>query len=82
MGLDPRPPEPDPLPPPCGRHKWMDPIRNSKNLQLDLPQLAYQYLIMMTILNILMMILKAMVLTRLMTTLMAVILMRTVVTIL
>src|SRR6218665_3714228 len=21
-----RPPEPDPLPPPCGRHKWMAPI--------------------------------------------------------
>ena len=31
MGLDPpppvhmRPPEPDPLPPPCRRHKWMAP---------------------------------------------------------
>ena|SRR6218665_2831601 len=31
MGLDPplpvhmRPPEPDPLPPPCGRHEWMAP---------------------------------------------------------
>src|SRR6218665_1391282 len=31
MGLDPRPsvhmraPEPDPLPPPCGRHNWMAP---------------------------------------------------------
>jgi len=22
----PRPPGPDPLPPPCGRHKWMAPI--------------------------------------------------------
>ena len=41
MGLDPpspvhmRPPEPDPLPPPCGRHKWMDPKKediNTKNV--------------------------------------------------
>src|SRR6218665_3412455 len=23
-----RPPEPDPLPPPCGRHKWMAPYEN------------------------------------------------------
>src|SRR6218665_3930244 len=32
MGLDPpvhmHPPEPDPLPPPCGRHKWMAPYRS------------------------------------------------------
>ena len=34
MGLDPlapthmRPPESDPLPPPCGRHKWMAPTYN------------------------------------------------------
>src|SRR6218665_3443852 len=41
----------------------------------------YQYLIMMTILNLLMMILKAMVMTRLTTTLLTVILMRTVVNI-
>src|SRR6218665_3988682 len=25
-----RPPEPDPLPPPCGRHKWMAPIHINK----------------------------------------------------
>src|SRR6218665_3956067 len=25
-----RPPEPDPLPPPCGRHKWMAPNINSR----------------------------------------------------
>src|SRR6218665_3404919 len=44
MGLNPsppvhmRPPEPDPLPPPCGRHKWMAPkqcgsARAGKNLR-------------------------------------------------
>src|SRR6218665_1685901 len=39
MGLDPPPPvhmrpyEPDPLPPPCGRHKWMAPYGDGDKMK-------------------------------------------------